>query len=388
MSESGTKSLRKPLRFWGWGYADEDLHPEEHAMIETVTKMLVPEGLVEIEPPKVEDFDLPASRLPSVPEHLSDIISTTNYDRLVHSYGKSYADMARMLMRKVPNPPDAVAFPKTEDDIQQLFRYAAEDNIALIPFGGGTSVCGGVEPDVGDTYQATISVDMENLNQILEIDPISRRARIQAGIKGPDLERQLKQHGLTLRHYPQSFPFVSLGGMLATRAGGHFATVYTHIEDMVEATRLVTPKGIIETRALPGSGAGPSADRMICGSEGTLGIITEATMRLQHRPKWRATASVRFDRFMNGVDAVRQIAQSGLFPSNCRLLDEAEVVINRIADKPCAILVLGFESADHPQDQKIERAVAIAEEHGGVLQKDGISYNPDHAEKGLSLIHI
>ena len=248
MSESGTKSLRKPLRFWGWGYADEDLHPEEHAMIETVTKMLVPEGLVEIEPPKVEDFDLPASRLPSVPEHLSDIISTTNYDRLVHSYGKSYADMARMLMRKVPNPPDAVAFPKTEDDIQQLFRYAAEDNIALIPFGGGTSVCGGVEPDVGDTYQATISVDMENLNQILEIDPISRRARIQAGIKGPDLERQLKQHGLTLRHYPQSFPFVSLGGMLATRAGGHFATVYTHIEDMVEATRLVTPKGIIETR--------------------------------------------------------------------------------------------------------------------------------------------
>ncbi len=384
MSESGTKSLRKPLRFWGWGYADEDLHPEEHAMIETVTKMLVPEGLVEIEPPKVEDFDLPASRLLSVPEHLSDIISTTNYDRLVHSYGKSYADMARMLMRKVPNPPDAVAFPKTEDDIQQLFRYAAEDNIALIPFGGGTSVCGGVEPDVGDTYQATISVDMENLNQILEIDPISRRARIQAGIKGPDLERQLKQHGLTLRHYPQSFPFVSLGGMLATRAGGHFATVYTHIEDMVEATRLVTPKGIIETRALPGSGAGPSADRMICGSEGTLGIITEATMRLQHRPKWRATASVRFDRFMNGVDAVRQIAQSGLFPSNCRLLDEAEVVINRIADKPCAILVLGFESADHPQDQKIERAVAIAEEHGGVLQKDGISYNPDHAEKGSS----
>ena len=164
MSESGTKSLRKPLRFWGWGYADEDLHPEEHAMIETVTKMLVPEGLVEIEPPKVEDFDLPASRLLSVPEHLSDIISTTNYDRLVHSYGKSYADMAR------------------------------------IPFGGGTSVCGGVEPDVGDTYQATISVDMENLNQILEIDPISRRARIQAGIKGPDLERQLKQHGLTLRH--------------------------------------------------------------------------------------------------------------------------------------------------------------------------------------------
>ena len=114
MSESGTKSLRKPLRFWGWGYADEDLHPEEHAMIETVTKMLVPEGLVEIEPPKVEDFDLPASRLLSVPEHLSDIISTTNYDRLVHSYGKSYADMARMLMRKVPNPPDAVAFPKTE----------------------------------------------------------------------------------------------------------------------------------------------------------------------------------------------------------------------------------------------------------------------------------
>jgi alkyldihydroxyacetonephosphate synthase len=195
MSESGTKSLRKPLRFWGWGYADEDLRPEEHAMIDTVTQMFVPEGLVEVKPPSVDDFELPASRLSSVPTHLSDIVSITTYDRLVHSYGKSYADMARMLMREVPNPPDAIAFPRTEDDIQQLFRYASENNIALIPFGGGTSVCGGVEPDVGSTYQATISVDMENLNQILEIDSVSRRARIQAGIKGPDLERQLKQHG-------------------------------------------------------------------------------------------------------------------------------------------------------------------------------------------------
>ena len=147
MPESGTKSLRKPLRFWGWGYEDEDLHPDEHAMIETVTKMFVPEGLVEIEPPAVEDFELPASRLPTIPEHLSDIISTTPYDRLVHSYGKSYADMARMLMRQVHNPPDAVAFPKTEDDIQQLFSYAAANNFALIPFGGGTSVClGGRAP--------------------------------------------------------------------------------------------------------------------------------------------------------------------------------------------------------------------------------------------------
>lgn len=371
---SNTKSHRKPLRFWGWGYADEHLYDEEHQRIEAIVQTFVPEGCIEIEPPTEADFDLPPSRLDELPEELQPLISTTTYDRLVHSYGKSYADLIRMLLRQVPNPPDGVAFPKTEADIEAIYHYAAAHNIAVIPFGGGTSVCGGVEPDVGKHYSATLSVDMENFNRVLSVDPISRRARIQAGMLGPDMEATLGSHGLTLRHYPQSFPFVTLGGMIATRADGHFATVYTHIEDMVEATRTVTPSGVIETRELPGSGAGPSADRLICGSEGSLGIITEATVRLQNRPQWKATASVAFDNFLQGAEVVRLIAQSGLFPANCRLLDEQEVAINQVSPTPCAVLVLGFESADSPVNARMERALEIALSNGGTLQGD-VSYD-------------
>lgn len=379
MSEISSKSQRKPRLFWGWGNAEDQLSDEENTLIEGMVRMLVPQGTVELEPPRIDDFELPVSRLKNLPAALQEIVSTTTYDRLVHSYGKSYPDMARMYLREVPNAPDAVAFPRTERDIRAIYQYAEENNVAVIPYGGGTSVCGGVEPDVGHDYDATLTVDMENFNRVLEVDPVSRRARIQAGILGPDMETALKTHGLTLRHYPQSFPFVTLGGMIATRAGGHFATVYTHIEDMVEATRTMTPSGVIETRDLPGSGAGPSADRLICGSEGTLGIITEATMRLQNRPEWRATASMVFDSFLQGAQAVRLISQSGLFPANCRLLDEQEVAINQVADRPCAVLVLGFESSDHPVEGAMERAIAIARENGGELQGE-VSYNSAHAD--------
>ena len=152
----------------------------------------------------------------------------------------------------------------------------------------------------------------------------SRAARIQGGALGPVLEEQLRPHGLTLRHYPQSFEFSTLGGWLATRAGGHYATLHTHIDDLVESMRVVTPVGISESWRLPGSGAGPSPDRMFLGSEGTLGVITEAWMRLQDRPRFKASASVTFADMTAAMAAVRAIAQAGLHPANCRLLDAGE----------------------------------------------------------------
>src|SRR5258707_5977480 len=161
-----------------------------------------------------------------------------------------------------------------------------------------------------------------HLDKVLEVDKISRAARIQAGVYGPALDAQLKPHGLTIRHFPQSFEFSTLGGWIATRSGGHFATLYTHIDDFVESTRVITPTGVIESRRLPGSGAGPSPDRMFIGSEGILGIITEAWMRLQDRPTFRAGASVPFPNLLRAADAVRQISQAGLYPANSRVLDE------------------------------------------------------------------
>ena len=367
MAQTTTLSTRKPLRFWGWGYADEHLTPEEDQLVEMMVKMLIPDGAIEIPPPELGDFDLPPSRQ-SVPSQFQEFVSTSTYDRLVHSYGKSFGDIVRMFLHRVNCPPDWVAFPQSEQDISDLFAYAQEHNMAVIPFGGGTSVCGGVEADVGDDYTGTISLDMERFNQLLEVDPVSRAARVQGGMLGPDLEQQLKSHGFTLRHFPQSFRFSTLGGWIVTRAGGHFASVYTHIDDFVESTRLLTPEGVVETRRLPGSGAGPSADRMVLGSEGILGVVTEAWVRLQSQPIWKASVSVSFAGLKQGAEAVRLISQSGLFPSNCRLLDEAEVQWNGLASERCALLVLGFESADHPVKHWMERALEIASSQGGQHQ--------------------
>jgi alkyldihydroxyacetonephosphate synthase len=359
-----TLSRRRPLRFWGWGYADEQLSAGEETLIDNMALSLCPEGLRTTPEPQVGDFALRDSRL-QVPSSLQSLVSTTQYDRLVHSYGKSCADILRFCMRQVPDAPDAVAFPRSEADVIDLLDWAGGNNIAVIPYGGGTSVCGGIEAAVGPEYHATLSLDLQNLDQVLEIDHQSRAARIQAGILGPDLETLLRPHDLSLRHFPQSFQFSTLGGWIATRAGGHYASLYTHIDDFVEATRMVTPAGTMATRRLPGSGAGPSPDRMVIGSEGSLGIITEAWMRLQQRPRFKASASVSFSSFEQGVEATRALSQSGLFPSNCRLLDPLEAYLNQVGDGSSAVLVLGFESGDHPVGPWMARALELSGDFGG-----------------------
>src|ERR1019366_5664066 len=217
----------------------------------------------------------------------------------------------------------------------------------------------------GDSYAGSLVIDVQHMNRVVEIDRLSRAARIQAGALGPEIEEQLRPHGLTLRHFPQSFQLSTRGGWIATRSGGHFASLYTHIDDFVESTTTVTPAGVLETRRLPGSGAGPSPDRMIIGSEGVLGVIVEAWMRLQDRPTHQASASVAFPGMAAATSAVRALSQSGLFPSNCRLLDPTEARNNGVGDGTMAILVLGFESADHPLDAWMRRALELVGDHQG-----------------------
>ena len=366
-------SHRRELRFWGWGYSSEVLEKDEEALVDSMARGLLPEGSSFVEEPRFDEFDLPASRI-SPPSDLAAICSSDPYDRLVHCYGKSFSDLARMFMRHVPNAPDLVAFPENEEQLAGLLAYAEASNVAVIPFGGGTSVCGGVEAAIGDGYAGSLCIAMERFNRVLDVDAVSRTAVVQAGMLGPDIDAALKPHGLTLRHFPQSYQFSTLGGWIATRAGGHFATLYTHIDDLVEAVRIVTPRGPVESRRLPGSGAGPSPDRMKLGSEGIFGIITQASLRLQERPRRKATASVVFDDFLTAAEAVRAIAQSGLYPSNCRLLDSDEALLTRVSDGNKAILVLGFESADRPVTPAMQRAVALAREYGGELDDDNIEY--------------
>ena len=256
------------LKWYGWGREGEGMSAEERAFVFGRYHEKFGRGEFETVPvPKLEDLKLPAPRL-APPAALAEFCSSAAYDRAAHAYGKSYPDYLRALHGDFAVAPDVVAYPRNEAEISAVMDWAGEAGAALAPFGGGSSVCGGVE-HAGD--RPAVTLDLRNLSRVVEVDKTSRAALIEGGAFGPDLERQLKPHGLTLRHFPQSFEYSTLGGWIATRSGGHFASLYTHIDDLVESLRVVTPKGVLESRRLPGSGAGPSPDRMFIGSEGTLG---------------------------------------------------------------------------------------------------------------------
>ena len=364
--------MTRKRSWWGWGWEDEALSDgQAENLAAAVRARLGSDAAVELaSPPRLADLDLPTPRV-QPPASLAAICQDDAYSRAGHTYGKAYRDVVRALRGRLDNPPDVVAFPRTEPDVVALLDWCASAGIAAVPYGGGSSVVAGVECREADEYAGWVSIDLTRLDRVVEVDAMSRAARIQGGALGPVLEEQLRPHGYTLRHFPQSFEFSTLGGWLATRSGGHYASVYTHIDDMVESIRAVTPSGTVESRRLPGSGAGPSPDRMLLGSEGILGVITEAWMRVQDRPRFRASAGVHFAAYDDAVQATRAVAQSGLFPTNCRLLDAGEAMISAGVGSGANLLVLGFESADHPVDSWITRAVELCAEHGGEVP-DGV----------------
>jgi alkyldihydroxyacetonephosphate synthase len=366
-------------KFWGWGTEEQTVSEEETVFLARVFSQRFGANLAPRAGPRESDLALRPPRL-SPPSSLERICTGGTRERLVHAYGKSFPDYVRMFQHRVPTPPDVVTFPESESDVFAVLDWAARARAAVIPFGGGSSVVGGVECDVGDGYAGAISLDMTRMGKVIEIDRASRAARIEAGVMGPALEAQLKPHGLTLRHFPQSFEFSTLGGWIATRSGGHYATLYTHIDDFVEALRVVTPSGLVQTRRLPGSGAGPQPERLFIGSEGILGVITEAWMRLQDAPRFRASASAKFEDFLKGGEAVRALAQSGLNPSNCRLIDAQEALGTGAGDGSASLLVLAFESADHPQEAKLARAIELVRDHGGAVDAPKATSGSQHRE--------
>ena len=331
-----------------------------------------------LEPPDPARLALPAPRL-APPASLASFVGDDPLERVAHAYGKSYRDVVRALAGRIDHPPDLVARPTDESEVTAVLDWCASVGAAAVPYGGGSSVVGGVEADVGEGYVGAVTVDVSALDGVLEVDRRSLAARVQAGVLGPALEDRLRPGGLTLRHFPQSFECSSVGGWIATRAGGHFATGPTHIDDLVESIRMVAPAGVVETRRLPASGAGPSPDRLLIGSEGALGVITEAWLRVRPRPRWRAGGPVRFADFAAGAEAVRALGQSGLLPSNCRLLDPEEALVNGAGDGTHAVLVVGFESADHPVGPRAARAAELVADHGGTV--DAATWRADADEQ-------
>jgi alkyldihydroxyacetonephosphate synthase len=262
-------------------------------------------------PPALESAHLPAPRI-QAPRALEEIATSDPWERAAHTYGKSYRDIVRALQGRLDHPPDVVMRPRSEGEVAAVLEWCASVGAAVVPYGGGSSVVGGVEPDVGDAFGASVTLDMAAMGTLRDVDPLSHAARIEAGALGPSLEDQLRPHGLTLRHFPQSFECSTLGGWIATRSGGHFATGPTRIDDLVESIRVVTPQGTIDTPRVPNSGAGPAPDRLFLGSEGVLGVVTEAWVRVRPRPRWKTGGSARFTDMTAGATAVRALAQSGL----------------------------------------------------------------------------
>jgi alkyldihydroxyacetonephosphate synthase len=348
--------------FWHWGFEEDFPDAAAREAVAQQAAFLIPSlGTPRAEPlPDAGGVKVRASRL-EIPKALEHCATRDDRARILHASGKGYRDVLRAFHGDLPYAPDVVVFPTCDEDLAAAFAWCAKEGAAFVPFGGGTSVVAGV---TYDGKRPVACVDLAKLRRVLDVDETSRLVRIQAGATGPDLEAQVGERGLSLRFYPQSFELSTLGGWIATRAGGHFATGYTHIDDRVSSVRMASPGGAFETKTFPASGAGPDPNRVVLGSEGALGVVTEATLRAFHKPTFRAQCTVFFRDVERAIDAARGVAQSGLFPSNCRVLDKNEALLSGVSMDRCALL-LAFESADHGLEAWLERAIKIAVRAGG-----------------------
>lgn len=367
-------SNRGDRKFWGWGYEHDGPHPLlVEAFLEYLKERFGLGRFVDIPAPLIEDVELRPPRF-ELPEKLAAFCRSDQLIRASHSYGKAFRDIVRALHRQLDNPPDYVAFPATEAQLEALLRFGEAEEVALVIYGGGSSVTGGVNPTRSSRYRGVITVDMARFDRLLEVDEISRIARVQSGLYGPALEAALEPYGLSTRFYPQSFEFSTVGGWIATRAAGHYCTLYTHIDEIVQAVRVVTPAGPHETPRVPACGAGIGQQHLWLGSEGTLGVITEAWLRLHARPRFRSSSTVQFATFEAGVEAVRALAQSKLYPVNCRLVDALESAAMGVGDGRHAMLLLLFESEHFEQRESMRRALSMCRNHGGKPRR------PKHTE--------
>ena len=352
-------------KWWGWGYEEDGVDEAAFAgMLSALGRILGDADLDRPDVTPIEGFDVRPPRF-ALPAALADFVTDGALDRIAHAYGKAYVDLVRAVRGDVSNPPDYVAYPRTEDQIASLMRFCEGESVAITPYGGGTSVVGGVEPTSSPRFRGTVTLDLRKFDRLLDVDARSRLVHVEAGVLGPALEAGLRPHGLTLRHFPQSFEFSSVGGWIATRAAGHYATGSTHIDDLLAGVRLLSPRGVIEAAPRAYAGGGPAPERLILGSEGALGVVTAAWLRLHAIPSHRANATVRFEDPAAGIESVRAVVQSGSQPSNCRLVSPLESALTGLGDGRTSDLLLGFESADQPVDTLLDRALEICAEHGG-----------------------
>jgi alkyldihydroxyacetonephosphate synthase len=308
-------------------------------------------------------------------------------ERLLHSYGKSFPDLFYVRSGLLRRAPDAVLLPDSHEQVEALVRLASQRNFCLIPFGGGTNIVGAINP-AADEARPILTLSLRNMNRLISLDPESRTATIQAGALGPKLESDLAARGHSLGHYPDSFEYSTLGGWLATRSAGMQSDAYGRIEDMVVSIKMVTPVGTIVTKPVPASSAGPDLNRIMIGSEGILGVITEATVRVHKAPAVKDYRGYLFRSFADGVRGIQECLDRGFAPSMVRLQDggESELAFNMKAPaqglagwiqgsmkswlrsrgygEPC-ILIAGFEGEERAIAAARHSVARVLKRHGG-----------------------
>ncbi|GLE53713.1 flavoprotein [Mycobacterium montefiorense] len=257
----------------------------------------------------------------------ADYCRTDDRDRLLHAGGKSTLDLLRRKDTGVQDAPDAILLPGDDDAVAAILRYCSEHAIAVIPFGGGTSVTGGLNPTRGD-FGAVVSVDLRRFDQLISLDEVSGQAVLGAGLTGPDAERLLGERGFSLGHFPQSFEYATIGGFAATRSSGQDSAGYGRFNDMVRGLRMITPAGTLELGRGPESAAGPDLRQLLIGSEGTFGVITQVRLRVHRTPEAVGYEAWSFPDFATGAAALRAVTQNATGPTVVRLSDEAETGVN------------------------------------------------------------
>ena len=382
------------MKWWGWGSPDVLFPMENKPQLWPWIQKKV--GLSDAHTTKAVDrkrIQLSRAKLNSgfceeIEKFLKgDQITIDEEERLLHSYGKSYPDLLRVRRGEIAHAPDMILLPEKHEDVELIVRSAARNNVCLIPFGGGTNIVGGVNP-LDKNQRMVVSLDMRRMNNVLSIDKYSRTAVIQAGALGPKLEADLEKEGYSLGHHPDSFEFSTLGGWLATRSAGMQSDAYGKIEDMVVSIRMVTPSGTITTRDTPASSAGPDLNQLVIGSEGVLGVITEATMRVHRAPEVKDYRGYLFPSFEDGLNAIYESVQSHYPPSLIRLQDsgETELAFNMKAHKkglaaliqkpiksylaakgytsPC-IMIVGFEGEKEHVHTSRKECLRVFRKHRG-----------------------
>ncbi|HEX2312444.1 MAG TPA: FAD-binding oxidoreductase [Thermomonospora sp.] len=323
---------------------------------------------------KVRDVRLDGGDLTALARAVGDEhVRADAETRVRHTRGKSTPDLLRIRAGEVADAPDAVVLPGSHDEVLEVLRICAERRIAVVPFGGGTSVVGGLSPE-GEGFAGVVALDLRRLDALVSVDAVSRTATLQPGLRAPRAEELLREHGFTLGHFPQSYEWATIGGFAAARSSGQASAGYGRFDDMVVGLTVATPTGTLDLGRAPKSAAGPDLRQLVLGSEGTFGVITSVTVRVRPAPEAASYEGWRFPSFTAGAAALRKLAQDGPLPTVLRLSDETETLVGLA--KPDAIgadsasgclAIVGFEGTPADVADRTARVRYALREAGGEL---------------------